>query len=288
MATLAVASAGYIEPATHLSYSSPVVGKVAYSDAPSVSHVYSSISAPTELHYGAPVQKVAYAAAPVLQKTVQLSSPIVQKSYDYPSSGLSTYYSPAAVQKTVYSAPSHTLAYTAPVAKTISYAAPSVYDAHNPPTYQHTHESVERSHDGTVSHYGKTLSTPHSHVQKVDTRVTNDQYKYAAVPVVQKFAAAPVQYTQYSHASPVQYSTPVQYQQYSHSAPVYQQQYAAVPAVQHYSHAAPIVSQYAHATPVVSQYAHSAPVLAQKTISYSPADVVAHTTFESNNAHYAW
>lgn len=205
---MAVASAGLI-PTAQLSYTAPVVGKVAYSDASTVSHVYSSLSAPAELHYAAPVQKTIAYSAPTIQKTVYSSEP------------------------------SHTLAYT----------APAVYDAHNPPTYQHTHESVERSHDGTVSHYGKTLSTPHSHVQKVDTRITNDQYKLTAVPVVHKYEAAPVQYTQYSHAAtPVQYSTPVQYQQYSHAAPV----------------------------------------LAKTTISYSPANVVAHATFEGTNAHYAW
>lgn len=306
MATLAVANAGYIDAPGHLAYSggvnagyhhgydvAPIAKVASYSAAPSVSHVYSSVAAPVHhktLEYAAPVhhKTIEYATAPVHQsyeyatpvhhKTIEYAAPVhktieypaVHKTIEYAAPVHNLHYS---TEKHISSVPSHTLAYAVAPAKTVSYT-PAVYESHHhaQPTYGHTHESVERSHDGTVSHYGKTISTPHSHVQKYDTRITNDQHHYkvaAAVPVVHQYAHHDVPSVHhYAHSAPTAYV-----------APAVQHQYTAAHHV-----ATPVHHHYAAAP----QYAHAAPVVAHKTVSYSPADVVAHATFESADAHYSW
>ncbi|KAJ6633640.1 Larval/pupal cuticle protein H1C, partial [Pseudolycoriella hygida] len=297
--SVAASNAGFIDSAytrdvhSHHDEYAPVA-KYAYS-APSVNHVYNTVKeiathAPVQQYTAAPIHEVQY--APV-QKTVEYT-PVVHKNVHYDH----------------HSTPSHTLAYPvkkiqayAPIAKTISYAPAAVIEPvhHHEPTYQHTHESVERNHAGTVSHYGKTVSTPHSHVQKLDTRVTNEHYKVAAVPTVH-YKVAPVvhheapevhHYThstpvalEYSQPAPVQhhYTAPVQHQ-YSHSAPV-QHHYSHSTPVQHHSHSAPI-QHYTQSAPT-QQYAHAAPVVAyNKAVKYSSADAVSHASFHSNDAQYS-
>uniref|UniRef100_U5EXS4 Putative larval/pupal cuticle protein h1c n=1 Tax=Corethrella appendiculata TaxID=1370023 RepID=U5EXS4_9DIPT len=141
----------------------------------------------------------------------------------------------------------------APALAHTSYISSPTYTSYHSPAIGSTHESVVRSHGGTVSHYGKAVDTLHSSVRKSDTRITNDGLKVATY-------AAPAVAT-YAHAAP---------------------------AVATYSHAAPAVATYAHAAPAI--VAHSAPVLAtaSKTLTYSPAVAVAHTTYEDAHAHYAW
>lgn len=310
--TVAAVNAGFIDAPGHSAYTGDVhshhheyaapEAQYAYS-APSVNHVYSAVKEISHTpvhHYTAPIhENVQY--APV-QKTVEYT-PVIHKSVQYDH----------------HSTPSHTLAYPinnkagtyAPIAKTISYAPAAVFEPthHHEPTYQHTHESVDRSNAGTVSHYGKTVSTPHSHVQKYDTRVTNEHYKIAAVPAVH-YKIAPAAHHEvpdvhhYKHSTPVglEYSQPAQVQHYS--APV---QHYAAPVQHHYSHSAPVQHQYSHSAPVqhhhshsapvqhytqpapTHQYAHAAPVVAyNKAVKYSPAEAVSHTTFHSNDAQYSW
>lgn len=314
--TVAAANAGFIDAPGHSAYTGDVyshheyapVAKVAYAapakvayTAPSVNHVYSTVKEISHTpvhHYSAPVESVQYAP---IHKTVEYT-PVVHKTVQYDH----------------HSTPSHTLAYPikqavaySPIAKTISYAPAAVYEQahHHEPTYQHTHESVERNHAGTVSHYGKTVSTPHSHVQKYDTRVTNDHYKVAAVPAVQ-YKVAPVVHHQvpdvhhythskpvgieYSQVAPVQhhYTAPVQ-SHYSHSSPVQHHYSHSTPVQQHYSHSTPV--QHHHSAPVhhytesapTHQYAHAAPQY-NKAVQYSPATAVSHTSFHSNDAQYSW
>lgn len=307
LAALTVVNGGFIDAPGHAAYTGDVhthhheYAPVAYT-APSVNHVYSTVKeishTPVVQHYTAtPIhENVHY--APV-QKTVEYT-PVAQKSVQYDH----------------YPTQSHTLAYPikkavayAPIAKTISYAPAAVFEPahhhhhHHEPTYQHTHESVERNNAGTVSHYGKTVSTPHSHVQKYDTRVTNEHYKVAAVPTLHYKVSSPVvhqeipqvhHYThskpvglEYTQAAPIQqhYSAPVQH--YSHSAPV-QHSYSHTAPVEHsYSHSAP-VQHYTQSVPT-QQYAHAAPVVAyNKAVKYSPSEAVSHTTFHSNDAQYSW
>lgn len=308
----------YTGHSNHHEYAPAPVAKFAYS-APSVNHVYSTVKEISHTpvhHYTAPAhESVEYAPVhktveytPVVHKTVHsydhhhstpshtlaypVQKAVTHETVQYTPVHKTVEYTPV-VQKNVhsydhhYSTPSHTLAYPiqkavayAPIAKTISYAAPTTVH-HHEPTYQHTHESVERNHAGTVSHYGKTVSTPHSHVQKYDTRVTNEQYKVAVAPAVH-YKVAPVvhheapQVHHYTHSKPIglEYSQPAPVQQYVHSAPV-----------QHHHHSAPVQ----HYTAPTQQYAHAAPVVSyNKAVNYSPAEAVSHTSFHSNDAKYEW
>lgn len=305
LAVLAVAAVngGFIDAPGHSAYTGDIyshhhdiapVAKYAYAE-PAVNHVYSTVKEISHTPvYSAPVHDSVH-YAPV-QKTVE--------------------YTPV-VHKTVHSTPSHTLAYPikkavayAPIAKTISYAPAAVYEQvhHHEPTYQHTHESVERNHAGTVSHYGKTISTPHSHVQKYDTRVTNEHYKVAAVPVpAVHYKVAPVvhkeivpQVHHYTHSTPIglEYTQSVAPVQHHYSAPVQHHYTTAAPVQHHYSHSAPVQHHHhSHSAPVqhyvqsvpTQQYAHAAPVVSyNKAVKYSPAEAVSHTSFHSNDAKYEW
>uniref|UniRef100_A0A182IVP4 Uncharacterized protein n=1 Tax=Anopheles atroparvus TaxID=41427 RepID=A0A182IVP4_ANOAO len=190
------------------------------------------------------------------------------------------HYSPASSvsYSTISQAAPAKLAYAAPVAKTISYAAPQVYAApvqktvYSSPAVGATHESTIRSHDGTVSHYSKAVDTAFSSVRKSDTRITNELPKLTyAQPILAK---------QVAYAAPAVHAT--------YAAPAVHTSYAA-PAV-HTTYAAPAVATYAHAAPAVATYAHAAPAVhtSTKTLTYSPAVQVAHTTYEDAHAHYAW
>uniref|UniRef100_A0A182RW21 Uncharacterized protein n=1 Tax=Anopheles funestus TaxID=62324 RepID=A0A182RW21_ANOFN len=212
------------------------------------------------------------------------------------------HYSPASSvsYSTISQAAPAKLAYAAPVAKTISYAAPQVYAAPvaktivSSPAVGATHESTIRSHDGTISHYSKAVDTAFSSVRKSDTRITNELPKLAyaqpvlakqvayAAPAVHTTYAAPAVHTSYAHAAPAV--------TYAHAAPAVHTTYAAPAVHTSYSHAAPAVHT-TYAAPAVQTYAaHAAPVVATatKTLTYSPAVQVAHTTYEDAHAHYAW
>jgi len=229
------------------------------------------------IQYAAPVATVAKTveyAAPAYAKTVQYAAPVYAKTIQYaaePAYAKTIEYAAPAYAKTVqYAAPAYakTVQYAAPVAtKTIYPAAATpvyatakaVYD-HEPIQYDNYHAktiaypSLGHYGHGTVSHHGKIIATPHSILNKYDTRIISEEphytkYATAAIPTVYK--------------SPIAYPTVVK-------TPV-------VPVVK--SHYEP---EYHHS------YAHAAPVLKAAAVSYSPASVVSHATFESANTHYAW
>lgn len=218
-----------------------------------------------------------------------------------------------------YAAPAP-ISYAAPAS--ISYAAPSV--AIHSPSYGSSHQSVERSLGGaqSISHYSKAIDSAFSSVRKFDTRITNDALtvahapvSYAAPVVAKTYAAAPVLA---KAVAPVAYSAGPAYA-YS-SAPavsnayIHQAQpllakavapvaYAAhAPVATYAAHAAPVAAYAAHA-PIATYAAHSpvayahgplvakavgAPVVAKAAIAYSPATVVAHTTFTGLGTAYEW
>lgn len=200
--------------------------------------------------------------APTLQKTVEYAAPVTKTIYQPSPVIAKTIYQPSyqpstVVAKSVYEPEYNYHAY-APTA----YAhAPAAY-AHVPATYAH----------GTVSHYGKTIATPHSIVNKYDTRYISDDSHYkvaypgaysAAYPTVVKSPVVPavvksavVPTVVKSYASPIVKT----YDSFDHS----------------YDHS------YDHA------YAHSAPVIAKAAVAYSPAVAVSHSSFESAHGHYSW
>lgn len=285
-ALLAAANAGYISdehyaPVHH--HSAPVYAQ---------KEIFTPAVAPVYAHSTPVVHKSLSAyATPVVQKTVEYAAPV--QSIHYATKPVYAHEPHYAYEPHHHHVHSHTQAYPiaaktieyapAHVAKTIEYAPTHVSYAE--PSYGQTHQSIHHGHHGTVSHYGKTVVSPHSHVQKYDTRITNDHYKVAAVAAV-----APIVHHHhepaYHHVAPVKYAT--QAVQYAHAEPI---QYAHAEPVQ-YAHAAPV--QYAHAQPVQYahtaplQYAHTAPVVAKAAVAYSPASAVSHTSFQSADAHYSW
>ncbi|XP_037937960.1 cuticle protein 67-like [Teleopsis dalmanni] len=120
-----------------------------------------------------------------------------------------------------------------------------------------THQNVVRSFGGTVSTYSKAVDTPYSSVRKEDTRITNNVYTPAVAKTV-AYAAPAVTYT-----APVVTKTLV--------APV------------------PTVAAYAAAVPAPVVYSHAAPAAVVKhAIAYSPAETVAHVSFDGFGAHWAY
>lgn len=161
------------------------------------------------------------------------------------------------------------------------HAAPAVAAVHAAPVAVHapaigaSQQSVIRSLGGNqaISTYSKAVDSAFSTVRKYDTRITNDALSVAHAPVAYAAHAAPVAYA--AHAAPVAYA--------AHAAPVAYAAHAA--PVAYAAHAAPV----AYASPVGhATYAAAAPVISKAAISYSPAAVVAHTTFEGLGAHYEW
>lgn len=193
--------------------------------------------------YAAPAYANTAYTAPVVQKSLATyATPVVQKTvfghhehqpyyaYDpnyhhnmpvysraYPSVAKAIEYAPATVAKTIEYAPSavaKTYQYASPIAKTVAYApvvaksvayAPAHYAE---PSYAHlAHHHVHPS----VSHYGKTVVSPYSHVHKYDTRNSNEHvYGVASgvhdavavsAPIVAKAAVA------YSPAAAVAHAT---------------------------------------------------------------------------------
>jgi hypothetical protein len=166
-----------------------------------------------------------------------------------------------------------------------------------PHHYEHGHseQNIVRSAHGTVSQTSKVVQTPTSSVRKSDTRITNDGYKtlsyaepsHAYVAHQPATAYAVHQPAQYVHSSPAVVAHSVhQPAQYVHSAPavVAKTIVSHQPQVAHI--AQPVHTSYAHAAPVHTSYSHASPVVAK--VHYSPAVEVAHASFESPIAHYAW
>ncbi|XP_061393887.1 cuticle protein LPCP-23-like [Musca vetustissima] len=173
-----------------------------------------------------------------------------------------------------------------------------------------TQENVVRSFAGTVSHHSKSVNTPYSSFNKVDTRINNNVYTPAVAKTV-SYAAPAVTKTVYSHEAPAVYahSAPAAVTKtvYSHPAPAV---YAhAAPAV--YAQAAPAV--YAHAAPAVAKtvtyaapagtttynhgpsattYTHNAPGVSSygtsQTVHYSPAEMVSHMSFDGFGTHWGF
>lgn len=147
-----------------------------------------------------------------------------------------------------------------------NYAAPFTY---SDTAVGSTQEKVVRSFDGTVSHYSKSVDTPFSSVRKTDTRVNNKVYTPVAY-----HADVPVTY----HAAPIGSSA---------TSTAYH-----VPSIDalHYQ-AAPV----AYSSPIKTlqpiQYSHPAPVntaYQTNTLSFSPAEAVAHVSFAGLGTHYEW
>ncbi|GJQ86297.1 hypothetical protein Trydic_g8993 [Trypoxylus dichotomus] len=158
------------------------------------------------------------------------------------------------------------------------HAAPAVAAVHAAPVAVHapaigaSQQSVIRSLGGNqaISTYSKAVDSAFSTVRKYDTRITNDALTVAHAPV--------------AYAAPVAHAVAAPVASYAHAAPI--TTYAAAAPVASYAHAAPITT-YAAAAPVAT-YAAGAPVISKAAVSYSPAAVVAHTTFAGLGAHYEW
>ncbi|KAI4458766.1 larval/pupal cuticle protein h1c-like protein-related [Holotrichia oblita] len=196
------------------------------------------------------------------------------------------YSSAPAVSTSYFSQPLATV-HAAPAVAAV-HAAPAVAAVHAAPVAVHapaigaSQQSVIRSLGGNqaISTYSKAVDSAFSTVRKYDTRITNDALSVAHAPVAY---AAPV--ATYAHAAPVAtYAHAAPVATYAHAAPV--ATYAHAAPVATYAHAAPVAT-YAHAAPVAT-YAAAAPVISKAAVSYSPAAVVAHTSFAGLGAHYEW
>lgn len=169
-ATLAYANAGLIQ--------SPIA---AYSSAPAVSSVYSSIGSPSIL-----AAKTVVAAAPSI-RTIS-SIPAYQTIQTAPAIAKIA-YSPAEAVSHVYSS------IGAPSALSI---APAVHNigVYSSPAIGSTQQNTIRSLGGTISHYSKAVDTPFSSVRKVDTRISNNGYApalaYATPAIATSAIASPV------------------------------------------------------------------------------------------------
>lgn len=226
-ATLACASAGYVQPAhEHLSYEAAPVAH--YSSAPAVS--YSSFTRQDSPKL-AVAKTLSYA-----EPSVHYAAPLT-KTYAVHEPALKTVVAQPAYTKTVYTQePAHVYAHAAPVvaAKTVSYAAPQVH--YQAPLLK----NVE---------YTKTLAY--------------------AQPTYTKHVVAEPAYTKTAYVSQPTYTK---------TAYVQQPTYTKTLVAEHQ----PL---YHQSTPV---YAHAAPVVAAKTLSYEPAGHVSHVSYADNSAHYAW
>uniref|UniRef100_A0A182QIC6 Uncharacterized protein n=1 Tax=Anopheles farauti TaxID=69004 RepID=A0A182QIC6_9DIPT len=207
-ATLACASAGYVEPEHHqLSYAAAPVAH--YSSAPAVS--YSSITR-QDTPKLAVAKHVAYA-----EPAVHYAAPLT-KTYAVHEPALKTVVAQPAYTKTVYAQePAHVYAHAAPVvaAKTVSYAAPQVH--YQAPLLK----NVE---------YTKTLA----YAPVAKTFVSEPAYTkhVVAEPTYTKTLLAQPAYTKTAYVSQPTYTkTLVAEHQplYHHSTPVY-------------AHAAPVVA----------------------------------------------
>lgn len=199
--------------------------------------------------------------APAVHKTIQYAAAPIQKHvYESEPIGYHNYHASPVVAKTLEYAPAHI------------------------PSYGHSHQAVHHGLGQTVSHYGKVVSSPHSYVKKYDTRIISEEphhYKLAAAHAYPTIVKTPVHHTAYvKPVVPAIVSSPV--------VPVVKAHYHHEPHYHHgYDHHDYDHHHYDHHD-YDHHHHHSAPVIAHKSIAYSPADVVSHTSFESANAHYAW
>lgn len=257
-------------------------GMLAAANAGDLTHGY--------LGYGPTIEKSYEYAAP-LAKTIEYAAPVA-KTIEYAEPLHKAVFQPNPVYaKTVYE--------PEPYHQHHNYHAslPSVHAVQALPSVYASHESL--------SHYGKTIASPIVH--KYDSQLLHEDphYKVAAYPAAYP-ASYPTSYAApatYAHAAPLQYNTIVK------SAPIV----AAAPIVKSYVHEephykvaaayptivksapvvpAPILKSYDHGYDhsYDHSYAHASPVIATKAaaVSYSPAAVVSHATFESAHSQYAW
>ncbi|XP_073840430.1 uncharacterized protein [Musca autumnalis] len=217
--------------------------------------------------------------------------------------------------------------YVAPVTTTYA-AAPVVTKVVNPSVdaVASTQHNVVRSFAGTVSHYSKSVNTPYSSVNKVDTRINNNVYTPTVAKTI-SYAAPAVTKTVYSHEAPAVYAhaAPAVYAHaapavYAHAAPTVTKTVYSHPAPAVYTHAAPAVyaqaapAVYTHAAPVVAKtvtyaapatatttynhgpsatsYTHNAPGVSSygtsQTVHYSPAETVSHMSFDGFGTHWGF
>lgn len=173
-ATLAFANAGLLQ------------APIAYSSAPAVSSVYSSIGAPSII--AAPAVKT-YAQIPAIQ-TYQAS---VNKIAYSPAEAVSHVYSSIGAPSALSFAPQALS--IAPQAYSIAPQSLSYGPAHqtviSSPAIGSSQQSTIRSFGGTVSHYSKAVDTAFSSVRKADTRISNNVYAPALATKTIAYAAAP-------------------------------------------------------------------------------------------------
>lgn len=164
-------------------------------------------------------------------------------------------YAPT-IQKTIqYAEPLKTIQYSAPIAKTIYQPSP-VYAK----TIAYT-----PSHHGTVSHHGKTIATPHSYVNKYDTRYVHEDPQHYYPSTIVKTPYTP--YTPYVPAVTKVVSPTIT---------------KVVSPVVPYEHGYEHGHHYGH-------HDHYAPLVKTAAVSYSPAVAVSHASFTSaHGAQYAW
>jgi hypothetical protein len=274
LATLAMASAGYVEQPQVVQYQG---GLGSYSDGHlAVGHSSQDI---LRTHGGtvsqiskqvvSPHSSVSKSVTSVNNegyKTLAYAAPAVQY-HQQPAVQYQSYAAPAVYQQT-YAAPAvaKTVQYSAPavVAKQVSYSAgPAQIAYHQQPAVQYQSYAAPA--------YAKSV--------QYSAPVYAKSVEYSAPAVYQQSYAAPAVH---SYAAPAvhSYAAPTYAKSVQYSAPAVYQSYAA-PAVKTVQYAAPTVSKAVVAAPAVSAYS-------TKAVSFSPAEQVAHFTFDSPAAHYAW
>lgn len=215
-----------------------------------------------------------YGGAPVAKVASYSSAPLVSQVYS----------SVGAVEKQIFT-PSYVSA--APVVKSLSaYATPvQSYAVEPKQVYEHQPQYAYDPHHHIHSHTqaypvaAKTIEyAPATHVTKTIEYAPSHAvasyghaHHHGAVSHYGHIATAPVAVA----AAPITVAHAPQYAhpgQYAHAG--------------HYAHASP-AAHYAHASPA-AHYEHVPAVIAKTAVAYSPADAVAHATFQSNHAHYSW
>lgn len=152
----------------------------------------------------------------------------------------------------------------------LAYSAPYGYNSH----YSDAHlahgvqsQNILRTHGGTVSHISKSVVSPHSHVSKVDTRISNEGHLAYASPALHHGYSAPLAYSHHQpallHAAPVAYghgyahqSAPLAYSHHHQPALVHSAQHVAPLAYSHHQPAL-IAQPLAHSTHLAAPLAYS-------------------------------
>ncbi|XP_031636789.1 cuticle protein LPCP-23-like [Contarinia nasturtii] len=162
-ATLALAHAG-------------LLAQPAYSAAPAVSHVYSSIgsySQPAVLAQAAPAVYSAPAIARIANPVIAAPAAVAV------APALRSYAAPllqAPIAKIAYSPASEVShVYSSIAAPQYAYGAQAPIAIHSP-AIGSSQQSTIRSLGGTISTYAKAVDTAFSSVRKSDTRISNNVY----------------------------------------------------------------------------------------------------------------